>query len=326
MSDFINTADVIGDEEACAQFVERTVTEYADNRIQNIRSYAFCSCASLTKADFPAVTNVGLYAFASCGSLESANLPLATTVNSYAFNSCKKLASIDLPLLTIVPQGLCAYCDGLETVSVPNAITIGGYAFQECSSLQEINLPEATIIGSSALRGCANLKSIYAPKVTELKDYAIAETGLTEITEEMFPVLEKISGTYCFNSSDNLVSAKFAKLTSVGGCAFHRCMWLEKIDFAKAVSFAAGAMETCSDLKAVILRDTETLSTSTVAMSNLFKNSGIASGKGYIYVPAALLEDYKVATNWIDYADKFRALEDYTVDGTTTGALDETKI
>ena len=33
--------------------------------------------------------------------------------------------------------------------------------------------------------------------------------------------------------------------------------------------------------------------------------------KGFIYVPKALLEDYKVATNWSVFADKFRAIEDY---------------
>jgi hypothetical protein len=52
----------------------------------------------------------------------------------------------------------------------------------------------------------------------------------------------------------------------------------------------------------------------------------------YIYVPRALLsdddatKDYRRATNWSAHASQFRALEDYTVDGTTTGELDETKI
>jgi hypothetical protein len=53
---------------------------------------------------------------------------------------------------------------------------------------------------------------------------------------------------------------------------------------------------------------------------------------GYFYVPRALLsdddatKDYRRATNWSTYASQFRALEDYTVDGTITGALDPTKI
>ena len=60
--------------------------------------------------------------------------------------------------------------------------------------------------------------------------------------------------------------------------------------------------------------------------SNVFKNTPIASGTGYIYVPRALVDSYKVATNWATYAAQFRALEDYTVDGTVTGDLDESKI
>jgi hypothetical protein len=31
-------------------------------------------------------------------------------------------------------------------------------------------------------------------------------------------------------------------------------------------------------------------------------------------------------TNWTTFSAQFRALEDYTVDGTTTGELDESKI
>ena len=70
-------------------------------------------------------------------------------------------------------------------------------------------------------------------------------------------------------------------------------------------------------------------------MTNLNNNiihSKIAAGNGYIYVPRALLsdddetKDYRRATNWSTYAAQFRALEDYTVDGTTTGELDKTKI
>ena len=32
---------------------------------------------------------------------------------------------------------------------------------------------------------------------------------------------------------------------------------------------------------------------------------------GYIYVSKALIEDYKVATNWSKFAEQFRAIEDY---------------
>lgn len=37
----------------------------------------------------------------------------------------------------------------------------------------------------------------------------------------------------------------------------------------------------------------------------------IAYGTGYIYVRKAVIEEFKVATNWVTYADRFRAIEDY---------------
>lgn len=47
---------------------------------------------------------------------------------------------------------------------------------------------------------------------------------------------------------------------------------------------------------------------------------------GYIYVPRNMIDTLKNATNWSTYADQMRILEEYTVDGTTTGKLDESKI
>jgi hypothetical protein len=59
---------------------------------------------------------------------------------------------------------------------------------------------------------------------------------------------------------------------------------------------------------------------------NAFDQSPIKSGTGYIYVPRALVEDYKVATNWSAYASQFRAIEDYTTDGTVDGLFCEIAI
>ena len=45
--------------------------------------------------------------------------------------------------------------------------------------------------------------------------------------------------------------------------------------------------------------------------TNTFNSTPIASGTGYIYVPAALVDNYKAATNWSTYANQIRAIEDY---------------
>ena len=80
----------------------------------------------------------------------------------------------------------------------------------------------------------------------------------------------------------------------------------------------------CTHLKALILAGDETVCT--LSNTNAFnycpikgwtpESSGYNNAKytrnnGYIYVPRALIEDYKVAPNWSTFANKFRAIEDY---------------
>jgi hypothetical protein len=102
------------------------------------------------------------------------------------------------------------------------------------------------------------------------------------------------------------------------------CSNLATVDFTAATSISQYAFHNCSKLAALTLRNTATIVT--LNHTNAFMNSAIYSGTGYIYVPRALVDTYKSATNWSTYANQFRALEDYTVDGTVTGELDPTKI
>ena len=112
-------------------------------------------------------------------------------------------------------------------------------------------------------------------------------------------------------------------ITTVGEYAFYGCNALAKVDVPNVTSIAAYSLYGCSGLYALVLRGS---SVATLGNTYALTNSGIAKTIGYVYVPRALVDSYKAATNWSTYADQFRALEDYTVDGTVTGDLDETKI
>lgn len=114
------------------------------------------------------------------------------------------------------------------------------------------------------------------------------------------------------------------RVTKVGEYAFYGCTVLTIVDTPNITSIATNSMKNCSALAALILRNTEAVCS--LAATNALTDSAIAKGTGYIYVPKDLLSAYQAATNWSTYADQFRALEDYTVDGTITGELDETKI
>lgn len=114
------------------------------------------------------------------------------------------------------------------------------------------------------------------------------------------------------------------QVTEVGAYAFYGCAGIANVDLPAVTQINGCAFQGCSTLIAVVLRNESHVCN--LSDTNAFTNTPIASGIGYFYVPATLIEDYKAATNWSTYADQFRALEDYTVDGTITGELDETKI
>ena len=128
-----------------------------------------------------------------------------------------------------------------------------------------------------------------------------------------------IDGTY-----RNYTEYKDDLLTSIGKLSFYSCAKLVVADFPNlSRSIAPQAFERCEALTSLILRGNQIVS---LEATSAFRSTPIASGTGYIYAPSALIDSYKAATNWSTYADQFRALEDYTVDGTITGELDETKI
>ena len=129
--------------------------------------------------------------------------------------------------------------------------------------------------------------------------------------------------SYAFHNWTVPFSLRFPNVTTLGLYTFMNNGKLVSIDFGSTVTVKTYAFYKNTALTALIFRSNELCP---LSVTNAFTGSAIASGTGYIYVPSALLEEYKAATNWSTHAAQFRALEDYTVDGTTTGALDETKI
>lgn len=189
--------------------------------------------------------------------------------------------------VTIIPLNTFSGDKFLTKCSFPNVVEVGTDCFSRCSKLAEINFPK--------------LKTSYGS--------SFAETNLK---------------TVCLPS-----------LSVVVGDMFNRCYVLEVADFLVAKQLIAYGFNRCYSLKQVILR---AQSVATLANVNCFDYCYHLHGTvdasynpngdkdGYIYVPLALVEQYKVATNWTTFADRFRALESYTVDGTITGELDESKI
>lgn len=124
---------------------------------------------------------------------------------------------------------------------------------------------------------------------------------------------------YAFAYCSKLKTIKFPLSKDVGYFSFYKCTKLEKADFPCVTSVNRSAFDGCSALKTLVLRG-GTLAT--LSAVNALEDTPIESGEGYIYVPSALYDSYRADSKWSTYANQFRKLEDYTVDGTVTGELD----
>ena len=160
---------------------------------------------------------------------------------------------------------------------------IGDYAFCK-APVTSVDFPNVTGIKEGAFYYCENLETINFPK---LKNMGISAFGrCTNLRNAVFPELE--GGVInAFGGDNELVSA----------------------DLSKASGLYSGAFLDCPKLVTVILRKVDGICT--LSSTDIFKNTPIKSGTGYVYVPAALVDSYKAATNWTVHADQIRAIEDY---------------
>lgn len=142
--------------------------------------------------------------------------------------------------------------------------------------------------------------------VTNIGFYAFAYC--MNLTTVDLPACESI-GAVAFGYCINLTTVDFQAATNIGPSAFSQCTGLTTVDFPVATSIGNNTFRSCTGLTALILRSTE--QACTLSHTNSFIDTPIATGTGYIYVPAALVDSYKAATNWTTYADQIRAIEDY---------------
>lgn len=164
-----------------------------------------------------------------------------------------------------------------------------------------------------------SLKSYSNDRIATVGDYAFY--SYDSLQSVNLPRVTKV-GNMSFYGCQTLTSFYAPYVLNIGTNTFNNCSRLKTLDFLGLQSIGNLSFAYTSSLTAFILRGAIVC---TLGSASEFYGSAIKT-KGYIYVQAVLIDTYKNATNWSALADRFRALEDYTVDGTVTGALDESKI
>ena len=233
-------------------------------------------------------------------SLTTLNLPNLTTIsNSVAasFSNNSNLVSVSLPSLTTanLMQGF-AYCPSLETVNLSSLQSSSNayQTFYNCSNLQSINLPNLTQWGVDdammyeTFENCTNLQTVNLPKLTN----AILGDSTFKNCTSLQSIELKCSNSLVFYNN-----------------IFKGCTSLTQVK-APLTIISSSCFSNCSSLMKLILPQTDkvaTLESSTAFADTLLDKDGVTNG---IYVPSALLNEYRTATNWVTLANHIHALND----------------
>ena len=116
---------------------------------------------------------------------------------------------------------------------------------------------------------------------------------IQKLEEHPFYLKRLIEGT--------VESIKISNATSIGNRAFNSCSNLTSVSFPNATSIGYGAFSSSSLTTIYVGTNTSTVCT---LSSTAFNNCPNLTN---IYVPASLVDSYKSATNWSNYASKIKA-------------------
>ena len=117
-----------------------------------------------------------------------------------------------------------------------------------------------------------------------------------------------IIGRYGLAGCTKLTSVMLPAVRTTDGNSMNGCSELTKADFSNLQTIRYSTFYSNKKLVTLIIR---TQAVAHLEKTSAFKDTPIASGTGYIYVPSALVDSYKAATNWSTYANQIRAIEDY---------------
>lgn len=153
-------------------------------------------------------------------------------------------------------------------------------ALRNMPGLKTVKVDNVETIGEYAMYSCASLTKCHAAKATTLAGGVFY--GDTRLVDVVLTAAETI-GVNCFYACRGLTTLELPSVNSIGNNAFNGCNSLKRL---------------------IIGTDLCTIGT------GAFTGTPIANGDGYIYVPDVMVEAYKAATNWSDYASKIKGLSE----------------
>lgn len=290
--------------------IEGTISgAYVNNTATKVGRQALGFKSLITSVEMNAVKSIGNYSFYQDSALQSATFKNVLTIGESAFSSCTALKTVDISKATSIGDSAFSNLSNLETVIADEILTIEQRAFRSCYKLSDINLSKTTRISGDAFANCNLLKTVNVPECTSLNGFNHC-TGL----ETIYAPKAQSIGNSAFVGCTGLTEVSLPSARQVMSNAFDSCTNLERVELGQSYdgypypSIGSACFQYCSSLETVVLPyDVRVVS---LDNANVFNNTPIASGTGFIYVPDALVDSYKAATNWSTYAAQIKGLSE----------------
>lgn len=178
------------------------------------------------------------------------------------------------------------------------------------NTLTSYSNAEIEAVQSYGFAGCSELETISLSAVKTLRAYAFYACSKLQTID--FPLLQSIEAQAfrnCSKITDFITNEHFN--SRIDASTFEGCTALAKADFYHITTLGIGAYGlACTNLETLIIRNTDAVPPLYVTGFGA-ATTKINAGTGYVYVPSAMVDAYKAATNWAKYADQIRAIEDY---------------
>lgn len=203
--------------------------------------------------------------------------------------------------IAIIGMYAFSYCSSLASISIPNSITrIEAASFMECANLSSITIPDgATYDGSQCFESCGSLASISFPNGGALVGGSLFSRCYS-VSSVAIPDGVTVIRSAAFNGCLSLPTVSIpTSVIDIKSNAFYGCRSLTSVGIPAGVTSILA--QTFSGCSGVAFYDfSNHTAVPTLANTNAF--TGIAADCE-IRVPAALVDEWKAATNWATYAD-----------------------
>lgn len=287
---------------------------------------------------FTGVTTLKSYAFER-SSLEYIKLPSSVTLlQNYVFANTNVKEVIDNDNITRWYQDPFKNCTNITHVVMPKKLTgySGDNLFEGCSNIETITFSNSNVTFNANF--LPSLKEYLINADSEFCNNLFSEDGIICKLQEPWIVIcvvptkfsdlsfvDRIKAKHPNNSiivngnkgvfayNPNLKKADIRGLTwpSTLNYIFYKCSNLKEVWFDGTVSQLWVNCFADTSIEKLVIQAEKVI---TNGHNTAFSNTPIASGTGYIYVPDDLVDDYKAATNWNQYANQIKSISEMYIE------------